>query len=164
MVSSRTAAWAESRRGPLRKRQRGESKSIVVIVLYAVILWFLAFVAYNLPQQSDFHGIETNLGTRVGRTADGDWLVSITTGSKPASSIELQINDWTGAIVFRNTLSNTADPAGSPDVWFNDTDGDKNVDAGDTILLRASGGRIHSGFSVWFMRDDHILGRLKELP
>jgi len=107
---------------------------------------------------------ETTLSPRVAKTPGGDWLVSIATGSKPASSIELQINDWTGGIVFRNTLSNTADPAGNPDVFFNDTDGDKNVDAGDTILLRASGGRIHSGFSVWFMRDDHILGRVKELP
>lgn len=109
-------------------------------------------------------GVETNIGVRVNKTAEGDWLLSIVSSSKPVSSLTLQVVNLTGEIVFKKTLASIKIPSGDPDAAFDDTDGNNNLSPGDTILLKASGGHVKAGYKVQLMRGNAVLGLIRSLP
>ena len=134
--------------------------ALLVFVGIPTLIW----VWEDSYRDPNYHGVETNIGVRVNKTAGGDWLLLIVYGDKPVSSLTLQVANQTGDIVFKKTLASIKIPSGDPDAVFNDTDGNNILNAGDTILLKASGGHVRAGQEVRFMRGDHVLGRVKSLP
>ena len=112
----------------------------------------------------DYPPIETYLGTRVEKTDNGDWQINITYGNKTVSSLTLQISNLTGGIIFKVPFESIKNPTSNPDAAYNDTNGNDRVDPGDTILLKASGGHVQSGFHVRLLMGDYIVGIVKELP
>jgi FlaG/FlaF family flagellin (archaellin) len=131
----------------------------VIILVVLVGLW-----AIGDRDSGHFNPPETNFDIRVNKTAEGDWLMLIHGNSKPASTLTLQVANQTGEIVLKKTLASIKIPSGDPDAAYNDTDGNNNLNTGDTILLKASGGHVKAGCKVQILRGNIILGGFKELP
>jgi hypothetical protein len=146
------------------------TRTIVGIIALSFVLaitvpYYLAWFWEGSSWGSDYHmPVETTIGIRVNKTAAGDWQLQITGGSKPVSSLTLQVANQTGEIVFKKTFASIKIPSSDPDAAFNDTDRNNNVNAGDTILLKASGGHVQAGYEVRLLRGDLVLGLLRSLP
>jgi len=157
--------------GPPPKPERsGKLIAIVVVIVILVIVMPLAIAGFlvvylqTLPPDSS-PSVETNLGLRVETMQTGGWLVSVTSGTKTASSVTLQvINPSTGAPTVSKLVSALAPAYSDPDAKYNDNNGNNRLDAGDTIQLKTSGGHIVAGYKVQLLVGDNIVGMIKELP
>ncbi len=133
--------------------------ALLVFVGIPTLMW----VWEDSYRDPNYPGVETTIQVRVNKAAEGDWLLSIVSGSKPAS-LTLQVVNRTNEIVFIKTLASIKIPASDPDAAFTDTDGNNKVNAGDTILLKASGGLVKAGQRVQLLWGNSLVGVVKSLP
>ena len=154
---------------PPKKEDSGKIILIVIVVLVLVVVvpivlaGVLVVYLQTLPQTGG--DVETSLGLRVEKTAGGDWIVSVTSGSKAVSSVRLQvINPSTGQTTVDKMAGSLAPTAADPDATYNDNNGNGKLDAGDTFQLRSSGGHIAAGYKVQLLVGSSIVGTIKELP
>jgi hypothetical protein len=109
--------------------------------------------------------IETTIGLRVSSGGDGTWLIDVTSGTRPAQSVTLQVsNPATGQPTLSKKVSSLAPYCSDPDATWNDNNHNDRLDAGDTILLRSSGGHVSTGYKVQLLAGDNVIGTIKELP
>ena len=103
------------------------------------------------------------LGLEAQRKGNGDWLVKVMSGPSihhKAADVTMQVsNISTGAIVIKCKVT----ALNATDGTFNDTDRDKLIDAGDTILLRDTE-NVDPGMKVQFLKGEEVFGTIKELP
>jgi len=140
---------------------------VVVVVLAVVLPMLLAGVFLVFLQSTPQSGgtVETNLGLRVSPLATGGWLIDVTSGSKPTSSVTLQVIDpATGLTTVSRTVSFLAPPYNDPDATHNDNNQNKKLDAGDTIQLKTTGGHIAAGYQVRLLSGSSVVGTIRELP
>jgi len=147
-----------------RPTWRKNVKPIVVATSIALILIAGSVALYPQPPQFQPTDSET-MGLRAEKT-DENWTLSITVGVRYLSGLHMQIIDPnTGAKTVDSLLSvgETADFM----VNNNDRSGEGNwprLNAGDSILLKSSGGHVQSGYKVLFIRNNNIAGSLNALP
>jgi len=140
---------------------------VAVSVIIAICLVGSAVALYPAPVGREPPGGD-GFGWRVEALVNGDWMISITTGSYTISGLVLQVVDpANGSALVKEPLS--AGTAGNPDFLVNDTNGNKRLDAGDTIILKGTinglpSSNIQAGFRVQLLRNDNVIGTLKELP
>ena len=103
------------------------------------------------------------MGLEAERTGNGDWLVKVMSGPSihcKAADATLQVsNISTGQIVTKCKLTTL----NSTDGTFSDKDGDKLVDAGDTILLRDTD-NVGPRMKVEVLNGEERIGMIRELP
>jgi hypothetical protein len=139
---------------------------VVAAVLVAVCLVGSAVALYPAPVHEEPPGRLG--GLRVETVENGDWLVDIVSGSIEPNAVSIQItNSSTGGELLKAPVSSGT--AANPDFFWNDSNLNNKVDAGDSILLKGTvngqpNPRIQAGFKVQFLRDDTIIGTIKELP
>lgn len=154
---------------PPRKPMSGALVAVIVVAIVLAVVIPVAIVlmtakpATTTPQEPR-DDVETALGLRV-VDSGGDWIVEVTSGSKAVSSVRLMvINPSTGAANVNKMLGTVEYQDNDPDASYNDNNGNNKMDAGDTILLKSSGGHVHSGDKVQFVTGDTVIGAIKELP
>jgi hypothetical protein len=152
----------------------------ITVVLAGVLVVYLQ----TLPTSGG--NVETNLGLRIEKNSDGDWLISVTGGSQTATTVTMQVVDPnTGALVgttlggltYNNALSaaaalNYIGGAAAGSAWgaFNNNNANTKIDAGDTIVLYNAdivthlNGKNIAGMKVQFLKGDSIIGTIKEIP
>jgi len=135
----------------------------VIVVLAVVIpigIGVVVVVSHKDLHWTD-HGAENPLGLKTQRVQGGDWEIAVTSGGgQKASDIRLIVTDnSTGKLLFGAKLSAMDDSDGK----FNDTNGNKRIDSGDSILLRDTD-KVDAGMKVLFLKGEIILGFVKELP
>jgi hypothetical protein len=136
---------------------------ILVVVVTVVIAGVLVVYLQTVP--SGDTNIETTLGLRAEKTSGGDWLVSVTSGSKNAADVKLQVIDPnTGRATVEEYINGMLPNRNNPDGVFYDNNQNYRLDAGDTILLRAPGGNVAAGYKVQLLVGGSIVGTIKELP
>jgi hypothetical protein len=131
---------------------------VVLLVLIPVILaGVLVFYLQSLPASGG--NVDTNLGIMTDTTPIGDWMLTITYGSQPASSLTLHVtNSSTGQTVLTKNIPSIKYPTSDPDAIYNDNNGNNKVDAGDSIILKASGGHVQVGDMVRILKGESIVG------
>lgn len=136
---------------------------ILVVVLPIIIAGVLIVYLQTLPAGGG--EVETTLGLRVEPQGNGNWLVSVTSGTKTVSSVRLQvINPSTGQSTVNKAMSYLAPAYNDPDASYNDNNVNGRLDAGDSILLRSSGGHVAAGYKVQLLVGGSVVGTIKELP
>jgi flagellin-like protein len=172
----------------MRKDNKGVSPVIATILMVAITVVLAGvLVVYLQTLPSSGGNVETNLGLRVERVSNGDWLISVTGGSQVASAVTLQVLDPnTGAVVATAAGATLASynfavfPLTSADGWgalthsvgtLNNNNGGATVkvDAGDTMVLfgathAGENGKDLSGMKVQFLKGQSIIGTIGELP
>ena len=154
---------------PHPKKRSGKRKAFfataVVFTLLIVILLVSYPVLFPKPQWQGSGKEIFGLGIRVNQTSPGNWTIYITGGSYKASSVRLTVINWTtGARTVDKFVSKLLPATNDPDAVFNDRTADSKFDAGDTIVLKASGGHIIAGYKVKFVQGREVIGTIKELP
>jgi hypothetical protein len=154
---------------PPRKETSGKRKAYLAaaVVLTLIIVALLAAypVLFPKPQPTGSIPPETTLGLRVNQTSPGNWTIYISGGSRKASSVRLNVIIPTTAVTTVNKVVSALTPAkNNPDAVFNDSNANSKMDAGDTIILKASGGHIVAGYKVQFLQGQELIGTIRELP
>jgi len=132
-----------------------------------VILMASAAALYpEPPHRGD--GLWIGIGLQTEALPGGDWLMNITAGSRDANEVYIQVTDpATGrASILAKVSSGTAS---NPDFTWTDRSGNKKLDAGDSILLKGTVNgqpnlKIQDGFKVQIMKNNDLIGTVKELP
>jgi len=139
---------------------------VVAAVLVAVCLVGSAVALYPAPVHEEPPGRLG--GLRVETVENGDWLINIVSGSIKPNAVSILItNSSTGGELLKAPVSSGT--AANPDFFWNDSNLNNKVDAGDFIVLKgtingAPNPKVQAGFKVQFLRDDSIIGTIKELP
>jgi hypothetical protein len=137
---------------------------VVVIMLIIIIPMALSFMLVSQMQSMPQSGgtVETQLGIRVEKNANNDWIVSVTVGSSDTpSQLYLQIVDAnTGAKTVNARL--TSGP--TSDFTFNDNNANGKLDAGDSILLKGSSSNIRAGYTFQIAKSESIIAGPRSLP
>jgi hypothetical protein len=154
---------------PPEKQAPGKRKAFLVtaVALTMVIVVLLAAYPYLLPepQLPGESPPETFLGLSVNQTSPGNWTIYITAGSYKASSVRLTVVDpHTGETTLNKVVSKLAPAQNDPDAVYNNNFAISNLDAGDTIVLKASGGHIIAGYKVQFLQGRDLIGTIRDLP
>jgi hypothetical protein len=136
----------------------------VGFIALLIILWIIIMGFYFPSLRPDNTSVETTLGTRVVKTDNGNWEITITGGSKPVASLTIQVVNITGQSQLTKKCSDIKNQIGDPDSVFNDTDNNNLANAGDTILLKTSGGHVHKGDAVHLLNGNLIVGKVDSLP
>jgi flagellin-like protein len=155
--------------------------TILMVAITVVLAGVLVVYLQTLPSSGG--SVETNLGLRIEKVSNGDWLISVTGGSQVATAVTLQVLDPnTGAIVATTSAGPTTYNfavfpvanwgAGAASVGtFNNNNGGATVklDAGDTMVLYSAlhagvAGKDISGMKVQFLKGASIIGTIKEIP
>jgi hypothetical protein len=137
-----------------------------VSVIIAICLVGSAVALYPVPVHEEPPGRLG--GLRVEAVDNGDWRIYVISGNIKPSAVDIQItNPSSGAEMLRAHVSSGT--AGNPDFFWNDSNQNDKVDAGDDIVLKGTvNGQpnpdIQPGFKVQFLRGDTIIGTIKELP
>jgi flagellin-like protein len=157
----------------IRKDNKGVSPVIATILMVAITVVLAGvLVVYLQTLPSGAGDVQTTIGTRVEKNANGDWLISITSGNKNSVDVTIQVtNPNTGANVFggKITVAATWGVAAANGV-YNDLNVAGKLDAGDSILLRSTTapapgpGLCTAGMKVQFLIGDNVIGTIKELP
>ena len=138
----------------------GVGLTIVIVILLLGIP-----VMFPKPQPLGDGPLMTTLGTRVNQTTQGNWTITITGGSYQASSVRLMVvNSTSGQDTINKAVSKLAPARNDPDAVFNDCNANSKLDAGDTIILKSSGGLVATGYTVRFLQNNHIIGTIMGLP
>jgi hypothetical protein len=137
---------------------------VVLVVLVPVVLaGILVFWLQALPSSGG--NVETSLGLHAVNQGNGNWLVEVTSGTKYASDVDLQVTDSsTGLTTVNKGVAMLAPTYGDPDGTYNDNNHNEKLDAGDTILLKSSGGHIGAGDKVQLLVGSNIIGSIRALP
>jgi hypothetical protein len=137
----------------------------MVLTLVIVILLAAYPVLFPKPEPPSEVPPETTLGSMVNQTSPGNWTIYITSGSYKASSIRVTVIDpHTGESTVNKVVSTLTPAKNDPDAVYNDSNANSKIDAGDTIVLKASGGHIVAGYKVQFLQGQNIIGTIRELP
>lgn len=145
------------------------ARMLLAIVATAIFLIISISVMTNYyptqnPQLNDSPP-KTEYGLRVDPTSPGNWTINIAGGSYKASTVWLNIiKPSTGELTVNKIVSKLAPAQKDSDAIFNDQNANSKLDAGDTIILYASGGHIIAGYKVQLIQDRNIIGTIKELP
>ena len=136
-------------------------KVVVVLAVVIPIIIVAVLVGSDTNRTGPCLGAENPLGLKTQRMQGGDWEIAVTSGGgQKASDIRLIVTDnSTGNLLFGAKLSAMNDSDGK----FNDTNGNKRIDCGDTILLRDTE-KVDPGMKVQLLMGENILGTVKELP
>ncbi len=148
-----------------RKRDEAVSPVIATILMVAITVVLAGvLVVYLQTLPSGGGEVETALGLRATKTAQGNWTIEITSGSKTASSVTLQcVDPNTGQTDFSETLTDMEPGDNNVNgVWY-DNNGNNKLDAGDSILLHQDGG-ADSGDKIQLLVAGNIVGTVKALP
>jgi len=155
---------AEKRSG----RRKAFLVTAVVLTLIIVILLAAFPVLFPKPEPSSTDGLVTHLGLRVNQTSPGNWTITVVSGGSTiykASSVRLTVmNQTTGEATVNKVVSKLAPARNDPDAVYNDRNDNSKIDAGDTIVLKASGGHIIAGYKVQFFIGNDIVGTIRDLP
>ncbi|MEM4729546.1 MAG: type IV pilin N-terminal domain-containing protein [Thermoplasmata archaeon] len=136
--------------------------TILMVAITVVLAGVLVVYLQSLP--SGGGEVETALGVRVTKTTGGDWIIEITSGSKAASTVTVQcIDPSTGKKVFAEALTDLEQNDNNENAQWNDNNGNNKLDAGDTILIKASGD-AEAGHKIQFLVGGNIVATIKELP
>ncbi|MEM3043620.1 MAG: archaellin/type IV pilin N-terminal domain-containing protein [Thermoplasmata archaeon] len=136
--------------------------TILMVAITVVLAGVLVVYLQTLP--SGGGEVETALGVRVTKTTGGDWIIDITSGSKAASTVTIQcIDPTTGATDFNKALTDIEPGDNNGDAQWNDNNGNSKLDAGDSILLKATGA-CDAGDKIQFLVSGNIVATIKELP
>ena len=139
--------------------------AVVVLVIFVPLILAGVLMVYLQAQPSSGGSTDGFTGIHAEKTTDGDWLLAITSGGDPASSLTLQIIDPSnGQVNISMGLPSTKPTYNNPDAVYNDSNGNNKLDAGDSILLKASGGHVQAGDRVQFMKGDSIIATVNALP
>ena len=138
-----------------------------VAVMAVLCLMSSAVALYPEPpaQEGDDWTI---VGCRTEAIPGGDWLINITSGRNDPKAVNMLVIDpATGTAILSAKISSGT--ASNPDFTWTDWSGNNKLDAGDSILLRGTingqpNPKIQDGFKVQFMKNNHIIGTIKELP
>ena len=146
------------------KRNAFIAGAIAVTILIVILLVGIPVMFPDTQPLGDGH-LETALGTNVNQTSTGNWTITITRGSKQASSVRLMVfNQTIGLDVVNKVVSKLAPARNDPDAVFNDCNANSKLDAKDTIILKSSGGLVATGYTVRFLQNNHIIGTIMGLP
>jgi len=138
-----------------------------VAVMAVLCLMSSAAALYPEPPPPG-EGLITNIGCTAEALPGGDWLINVTSGNKDAGGVSIQVIDpATGKAILSAKISSGT--ASNPDFTWTDWSGNNKLDAGDSILLRGTvngqpNPKIQEGFKVLFMKNNDIIGTIKELP
>jgi len=131
---------------------------VLVIIIPIVLAGILVVYLQAVPQSGG--SVESPLGLRTERTINGDWLISVVSGSQKAADVDMQVvNPQTGAVVYHYPV-NAMNPA---DCTFNDNNADSKLDAGDTIAIKDTAS-VDPGMKVQLVKGENVIGTIKELP
>jgi hypothetical protein len=150
-------------------RRKAILAAAIGLTCIIVMLVFALPLIFQKPQENDpdLEDGDPNLGlgTRVNQTSPGNWTVYIAGGSKIASHMRVSVfNHTIGQETVNKIVSNLAPDRNDPDAVFNDANSNSRIDAGDTIILKASGGHVAAGNTVRFLHGDIIFGTIRALP
>ena len=153
----------------IRKDNKGVSPVIATILMVAITVVLAGvLVVYLQTLPSSGGTVETNLGVRAEKNTNGDWLISVITGSKDSTGVRISVTNPTdGTTRFAPLALRTgAVDANTADVIFHDNNANFKVDAGDSIVLPCVTNLGHSvaGDKVSFMKGDSIVGTIGSLP
>jgi hypothetical protein len=139
---------------------------LLIIIVPLSLFWFWAPFDRTPDYPMD---VFSSVGLRVENYSDGNWTILVTGGSEPVSSVLLIIvipTNGTQTVV--KALANLTPSNNDPDADYYDTNDNKRIDAGDTLVLKTTGGHILAGYKVMLLRDyvSHslIVGSIKTLP
>ncbi len=122
-------------------------------------------VLFPRPETLGSVPVTTYLGLRANQTSPGNWTITIVCGRYEAPGVRLTVVDpSTGESTVSKLVSNLVPAKNNPDAVFNDHTGNSKLDAGDTIILKGSGGHIIAGYKVRFFEGNDIIGTIRELP
>jgi len=154
---------------PPKPDNTGKIIKIVVVVLVLVIAVPIVLagvlIVYLQTLPSSGGEVETSLGLRAEQTSNGIWTVSVISGSRNAAGVRLQVIVPNTSNPTVNKMVSSLSPTNAdPDATYNDNNGNNKLDAGDTFLLKASGGHIAVGYTVQLLAGSSIIGTVKALP
>jgi len=155
---------------PPEKQAPGKRKAFLVTAaaLTMMIVVLVAAYPYLFPEQQlpGESPPQTFLGLLVNQTSPGNWTITIMCGSYKPSSVRLTVVDpHTGETTLNKVVSTLTPAKNDPDAVFNDNlYVNSKLDAGDTIVPKASGGHIHAGYKVQFFQGRDLIGTIRELP
>jgi len=138
-----------------------------VAVMAVLCLMSSAAALYPKPTPPG-EGLITNIGCTAEALPGGDWLINVTSGNKDAGGVSIEVIDpRTGGSTLAAKI--TSGTASNSDFTWTDRSGNNKLDAGDSILLRGTvngqpNPKIQEGFKVLFMKNNDIIGTVKELP
>jgi hypothetical protein len=148
-------------------------KMIAVVVVVIIFLVAVSVVAagilvvwlQTLPSDGGHEEVETNVGLRAESRGNGNWTISVTSGSKNAVDVRLQVIDpATGSARVSKMVYALLPKFDDPDGVYWDNNQNDKLDAGDTIQLKSSGGHVKAGDKVQLLKGDSVIGTIKELP
>jgi flagellin-like protein len=148
-----------------RKNDKAVSPVIATILMVAitvVLAGVLVVYLQTLPQTGG--NVETPLGIRVDKQANGDWTLFVTTGSKDNAGITLQVVTKSTGVPTVN-VALTALVAADGIYHDNDAVADTKLNVGDTIELHcvANLGHATAGQQVQLLKNDNIIAGPRDL-
>jgi len=133
---------------------------IMVVAVGAAI--FMQFSKPPAPGKSLHDGRSMSL--RQEKTADGNWTINIINSLWTFDELRLTvINASTGSATLDVKLSDIAPGKNHPDAAINDSNGDKKLGPGDSIILKGTSPNIKAGYKVQFQVKGAIAGTISEL-
>jgi len=151
-----------AKRPPRKAPPHFRTAILVAVSLLVIIPGSYIIIKNQLPSPQGSIDDYTDIGLRIGKNDTGDWFVTIMTGRKSISGISIMIVDpHTGNVTVDKPLAVLTQT--DLDATFSDNNHDGKLDAGDTLLLKASGGHIQAGQMFQLMMgQNRLVGR--ELP
>jgi hypothetical protein len=102
---------------------------------------------------------------RLENSTGGDWNITVTGGSQPLTNVRMTVtNETTGVKTVDRKITDLVPEKNDPDAVFNDSNANKKIDAGDSIVLKWSSPNIRPGYNVDFIVGDNLLGVIRHLP
>jgi len=137
--------------------------SVIVLVGVAGMVYWSMVNAPEVPP--DEPGESPGWGFRAENSTDGNWNVSIVTGSLPLKNLRMMIIDPNnGAKTVDKLIADLVAAKNDPEAVFNDSNANNRFDAGDSVLLKCSSQNIKSGYRVQFLDGESVIGTINELP
>jgi len=150
---------------PSSKGDHGKLIAITVVILFTVIPMAIAGFLYTRPVHPTNMDVNLTVDLRVESYSDGNWTIVVTHGSKPVSGVQLQVvNRTDGTLIIQKALDILTQSYNDPDVTYYDRNENSRLDTGDRLILKSSGGHIIAGYYFQLIRNESIIGSIRELP
>ena len=135
---------------------------LLVIIVPLSLFWFWAPFDRTPDYPMD---VFSSVGLRVENYSDGNWTILVTGGSVQVSGVQLIIViPLNGTQTVFKALDNLTLSDNDPDAIYYDTNENTKLDTGDSLVLKTSGGNILAGYKVILLKNDNIIGSIRELP
>jgi len=150
----------------MRIRMKRRLLAVVAAIIMVVAVGAAIFMQLSkqpAPGESPHTG--RTLRLRQEKTADGNWTINIISSLWTFDELRLIVmNASTGSATPDVKLSDIAPGKNHPDATINDSNGDKKLGAGDSIILKGTSPRIQTGYKVQFLIKESVVGTIRELP